>query len=260
MDRTNWKFSSTTINFLVIAIALGRIALPTAWVNLKKHGNSNASERQALLERVLELIPARRVLGFAADREFIGKAWFETLLLHGLNPVIRIRRDTIITVRGKTARAWAWLNTLKGSDILELSRARVMGVRVFVVATLTKDGELLALVTVRRPSQAFRIYGQRWDIECLFGAFKSRGFNVEESRMTNPARSERLFALLVVALVWSVRVGEFVSKARGLQLKKNGSPVRSVFRQGLDCLRQILLSGRSEKVVLDDVILLLSSS
>jgi hypothetical protein len=55
--------------------------------------------------------------------------------------------------------------------------------------------------------------------------------------MTNPARSERLFALLVVALVWLVRVGEFVSKARGLQLKKNGSPVRGVFRQGLDCLR-----------------------
>lgn len=78
--------------------------------------------------------------------------------------------------------------------------------------------------------------------------------------MTNPARSERLFALLVVALTWAVLVGEFVAVARVLRVKGNGSPARSVFRVGLDCLRQILLSGRSGKVVLDDAILLLSGT
>ena len=69
-----------------------------------------------------------------------------------------------------------------------------------------------------------------------------------------------LFVGVVIALAWVVLVGEFVSSLKRLKLKNNGSPERSVFRAGLDCLRQILLSGRSGKLVLDDLIPLLSSS
>lgn len=260
MDRTTWKFGAATINLLIIAVAHGKIALPIAWVNLEKDGNSSSLERQALLERVLRLIPAERILGFAADREFIGAAWFETLLLHGVNPVIRIRKDTIIRHRQKTFPASAWFHPLSGTDVLELSRAWVMGIRVFVVATLTKEGELLALVTVKRPARALAIYAARWDIECLFAAFKTRGFNLEDSHVTRAARSERLFSLLALALVWVVRAGEFVSAARALRLKKHGSPGRSMFGRGLDCLRQILLCGQSERLVLDDVAALLSGT
>ena len=78
--------------------------------------------------------------------------------------------------------------------------------------------------------------------------------------MVHKKRSERLFALLVIALVWAVRVGEFVSSLARIPLKKNGSLLRSVFRVGLDALRQILLSGCAGHLVLDDVIPLLSSS
>lgn len=90
-------------------------------------------------------------------------------------------------------------------------------------------------------------------------ALKTRGFNLEQTRMVCKDRSERLFALLVVAVVWAVRVGEFVSSGTRVALKKNGSP-RSVFRVGLDALRQIVLSGCAGRFVLDDVAPLLSSS
>ena len=141
IDRTTWKFGTLTINFLVIAIAYQNIALPIAWVNLGKDGNSNTSERQSLLERVLELIPATRIQAFTADREFIGETWFKYLSLHALNPVIRIRKDTMIQRRGKTAPAWAWFQTLKPGEVFELSKARVMGIRVFVIGTLTIEGQ-----------------------------------------------------------------------------------------------------------------------
>ncbi len=54
--------------------------------------------------------------------------------------------------------------------------------------------------------------------------------------------------------------GWFVSSLTRIPLKKNGSPLRSVFRIGLDALRQILLSGCAGRLVLDDVIPLLSNS
>jgi hypothetical protein len=260
MDRTNWKFGSVTINFLVIGIAYNGIALPIAWVNLDKQGNSNTSERQQILAQILKFIPASRVSGFAADREFIGQAWFQSLLEHGLNPVIRIKRDTMIQHRGKTAPAWVFFNALRDKEISELSKAKVMGIRVFVIGTLTPEGELLLLVTRNRPSRALIIYGRRWEIETLFAAFKTRGFNLEDTHMTDVKRSERLFALLVLTLVWAVRVGEFVSSGRPSEIKKHGYAQWSGFRRGLDCLKQILFSGSSDGFVLDDVVRLLSSS
>jgi Transposase DDE domain len=260
MDRTNWKFGKLNINFLVIGIAYNGIALPIAWINLDKQGNSNTSERQRILERIMTFIPAARVSGFAADREFIGEAWFQSLLEHGINPVIRIKRDTLIQHRGKTEPAWVFFNALKDNAISELSKAKVMGIRVFVIGTLTSEGELLVLVTTRRPSRALIIYGRRWEIETLFGAFKTRGFNLEDTHITDVKRSERLFALLVITLVWAVRVGEFVTSLRPSEIKKHGYAQWSVFRRGLDCLRQILFSGSSNGFVLDDVVGLLSSS
>lgn len=260
MDRTNWKFGIVDINFLVIGIAHNGIALPIAWVNLEKAGNSNAAERKTILERVLKVIPASRIQGFAADREFIGEAWFKTVLENGVNPVIRIKKDTVLRQRTKSAPAWVWFSTLKQGEVKELGKARVMGIKVFVIGTLTQESEYLLLVTIKRPSRALSIYAQRWNIETLFAALKTRGFNLEETRMTHKDRSERLFALLVIALVWAVRVGEFVSSLVRIPLKNNGSPPRSVFRVGLDTLRQILLSGCAGRLVLDDVIPLLSSS
>jgi hypothetical protein len=51
-----------------------------------------------------------------------------------------------------------------------------------------------------------------------------------------------------------------ISSLTWLTLDHVGLLERSGFRAALDCLRQILLSGRSGKFVLDDVIPLLSSS
>jgi len=260
MDRTNWKLGLVSINFLVVALAYRGIALPIAWVNLDHEGNSNQAERKALFERVLKLVPATRIVGLAADREFIGESWFKALLEHGVNPVIRIKKDTTVSHRSRTAPAWAWFNALQPNQVLELSKARVLGVRVFVIGTLTPKGEFLLVVTTRRPSRALALYARRFDIETLFGAFKTRGFNLEDTKVTDPLRSERLFALLVVALVWAVRAGEFVSSLKPTPVRCHGRAVKSLFRVGLDCLRQIVLSGRSDGLVLEDVVPLLSGS
>lgn len=260
MDRTNWKFGKININFLVVGIAFKGIALPIAWVNLDKAGNSNTAQRKSILKKIMDLLSVEQILGFTADREFIGEAWFQSLLEHGVNPVIRIKRNTPVQHRNKICPAWVYFNTLKQGDVQELSKARVMGIRVFVIATLTSEGELLAVVTTKRPSKALRIYRERWDIETLFGAFKTRGFNLESTHVTNVERSERLFALLVITFVWAVRVGEFVTSSKPSKIKNHGYAAWSLFRRGLDCLRQILFTGCSEGFVLDDVVALLSSS
>ena len=109
---------------------------------------------------------------------------------------------------------------------------------------------------LKRCSARLRLEGLILRRPCPPGAF----YGQEDTHITDVKRSERLFALLVITLVWAVRVGEFVSSLRPSEIKKHGYAQWSVFRRGLDCLKQILLTGSSNGFVLDDVVRLLSSS
>ena len=67
MDRTNWKFGSKHVNYLVVSIAWQGASIPIAWTCLDKQGgNSSTDERIAIMERVLTLIPAAKIDGLLA--------------------------------------------------------------------------------------------------------------------------------------------------------------------------------------------------
>ena len=103
--------------------------------------------------------------------------------------------------------------------------------------------DLLILVTNGRPSRALVLYGQRWQIETMFGALKTRGFDFEATHLTRPERVERLLSILALAFVWATLVGVWLHEhKKALQLKKHGRLARSIFRYGLDHLRMILLN------------------
>ena len=55
---------------------------------------SDAATRNALLERVLTVLPAARIAGLLADREFVGKKWFRFLQANKIVPCIRLKADT----------------------------------------------------------------------------------------------------------------------------------------------------------------------
>ncbi|WP_125468878.1 hypothetical protein [Methylomagnum ishizawai] len=47
-------------------------------------------------------------------------------------------------------------------------------------------------------------------METLFGALKSRGFNLEDTHLTDPKRLAKLMGLLALAFAWSYRTGELL--------------------------------------------------
>ena len=83
---------------------------------------------------------------------------------------------------------------------------------------------------------------QRWGIETLFGIFKSRGFNLEDTHLQDSERLSRLFALLTIALCWAYRTGQWLSEQQPIPLKKHGRKAKSVVRYGFDYLRRILFN------------------
>ncbi len=87
----------------------------------------------------------------------------------------------------------------------------ICGCQLFVTGTRV-DGEYCIVVTDEFQPEAIQTYLKRWGIETLFGCFKSRGFNLEETHMTDPTKISKLFAILVIAFTWAHIVGEWIHK------------------------------------------------
>ena len=99
MDRTNWQFGHRDINFLVIAIVVGSVSIPIVWKVLpkkNKRGNSNASQRIALTQSLLKLIPSVEIEALTMDREFIGKQCLRWLDEQGVGYVVRIKKNVVV--------------------------------------------------------------------------------------------------------------------------------------------------------------------
>jgi hypothetical protein len=94
IDRTNWEFGVNNLNFFVAAIVYDNISIPIAWLLLDKKGNSSTTERQKLIERILEIIPNKMIEVILADREFVGEEWLEYLGKNQKLPfAIRVRKN-----------------------------------------------------------------------------------------------------------------------------------------------------------------------
>ena len=63
------------------------------------------------------------------------------------------------------------------------------------------------LASNRAFSDALNLYAQSWSIETLFGCLKSRGLEMEATRLPDGVQVETLLALLALTLAFAYRVG-----------------------------------------------------
>ena len=76
----------------------------------------------------------------------------------------------------------------------------------------------------------------------MFGIFKTRGFCLESTHLTDAERLSKLLALLSLALCWVILTGDWLNHIKPLKLKKHGRKAKSIFRYGFDHLRNIVLN------------------
>ena len=90
-------------------------------------------------------------------------------------------------------------------------------------------------------------YQQRWTIENMFGAFKSRGFNFEDTHMTALEKIKKLIVLVSIVYAWCVLIGLWYDETVPIKLMKLGRKRKSIFRYGFDYLTSFikkLLDGK----------------
>ena len=263
LDRTNWKVGVVDLNILMLSIVYRGIGVPVVWIVLPKAGNSDTDERITVMEIFLDLFGAPNIACLLGDREFVGREWFRFLRRHRIKFQMRLHRDTLVrNGRGQYVQAWRLFCRTRINCPLVIPAARRMwGMELYLSGCRLKNGEYLILVSPEFCEKPHEQYRKRWGIETLFGALKSRGFNLEDTHLKDPERLSRLLALLALAFTWAFVVGLWQASVKELKLKKHGYPPKSIFRRGLNILCRLVTNfERFDLVVWRTVIKLLSCS
>ena len=174
------------MNILLLSAVWNGFSLPLMWPLLPHGGASDSRVRESLVERFLTLCPGQSVRCLLADREFVGRHWFQFLDQHGIAPCIRLpARATIGTHR---LPVWAVFKNLQVGEVRVWRRQTLIyGVSLRVVATKNAAGETLYLAYRGHVGPNLRRYAQRWQAENLHSALKTRGFNLEDTGLIRVA-------------------------------------------------------------------------
>lgn len=248
IDRTNWKFGKCNINILMIGVSYKGTLIPLLWHLLDKRGNSSQDEREDIISELLKLLSLEqksKIRCLVADREFIGKEWVKHLKKLPFTFFIRVKKNTIIS-RGERKGVRAERIFLSDRFIALRKRRKIFGQQLFIGGQKVGKRDWLIIISDTSVHKAREYYGERWGIEVFFGACKTRGFNFEDTHVSNRERLSNLMFIMGIAFCWALKTGLWMLengyRITIKKLKSRKTKLVSIFRLGLDRLRIKLLN------------------
>ncbi|MBS9779112.1 MAG: transposase [Moraxellaceae bacterium] len=191
-----------------------------------------------------------------ADREFIGKDWIEYLQDKSINYIIRVRNNFYVNRTGNEENNFCISDLLRSVKVGETYQSKkpifMKGNKNYVIGlrknTVKGKSDNVILITNMKTNKALTEYKQRWQIECLFKAMKSSGFNIEDTHVKHLDRLERLISVVMIAFVWCYNVGDYVNEnIEKIRIKKHNNRAISVFKLGLSILNRWLSTNRKPR-------------
>ena len=250
LDRTNWKFGRCHINILMLGIVHEKVCIPLFWVLLGKAGNSNAKERTDLMSTFNEAFPGQPIASLCGDREFIGETWLHWLESQGIPFVLRLKENMFIWKEGDVpVKLSAHARHLQKRQTLILKGTWYLGrdpsnatTPIKIAMMRLKTGEMLIVAaSCIRIKTALPIYRNRWGIETLFSALKTRGLGLEDTHMTAPHKLATLTGVLAIAFCLAYKAGLWVARIKPPRHKSHGRLQRSLFALGLNAFRKAMV-------------------
>ena len=204
----------TLFTVLCLSVVYRGTAIPIAWKILPATTKGSWKEPWLdLLQQFAGIVPEGWTVVVLADRGLWAKWLFEGICKLGWHPMLRINQGGKFRPRG-----WVHLVPLTSLVPQVGSRWRGYG-SAFATRGLQVECTLLAfwgegheeawlILTDLAPSgSAATWYGLRSWIEQFFKDRQRGGWQWQHTRMKDPARAERLWLALAVAMLWLVRTG-----------------------------------------------------
>ena len=241
----------------MLGVVYQGVAFPLLFKMLPKRGNSNTNERIELVNRFIDLFGKSTIESIVADREFVGKNWINYLNENDIKYYIRIRNNFKVFSfdDNKEIPAFWMFNNLKVNQFRYYSKIVSINGELCYLSGMKlprsgKKQEYLIIVSFTKPEKAQEFYKQRWQIEMCFKAMKTSGFNIEKTHLTDIDRIGKLVLLIMIAFVWSYKVGIYLhTKIKPILIKTHGRKAKSIFKHGLNFLNKFFLSSQNKVVI-----------
>ena len=254
LDRTNWKLGQRDVNFLVPAVATRRFRVPLMWTVLEHGGSSDTAERIALIERYLALFPSDTVRILLADREFEGQEWMGFLVAHRISFAIRLKENRFVQLPcGKRVTLGALFRKAHPPRSIRARLPQQKGgqqghpaLDLYFAAKRINGGERLIIASTEPGLGPLKVYRKRWAIECLFADAKTRGLNLEDTRLTIASKLSLLMGIVALAVAWTCRTATDLMGRAAPPRKAHGYYAKSWFRVGFDELRRRMRTDHHE--------------
>ena len=232
--------------WLMVALAYRRRALPMAWTWVRKsRGHSSGHKQLALLSYVRSLLPPQARVILVGDSEFTpllcaAQAWdWYFVLRQKGSHLFQVqepswqRLDSLVTKPGQAR----WLE-----NVLLTQRHRH---KCHLLAWWKQGEKEPWLLATNLPSlrAAKRSYRYRMWIEEMFADLKGLGFDLERSRLRHFLRLSRLTLAVAWLYLWLVAFGSAVIKqGRRKEVDRPHRRDLSIFRIGFDMLERCLIN------------------
>jgi len=264
IDRTNWKFGRVAINFLVLSLRWHNIAIPIYWVMLNnKGGNSSSQQRIDLVKWFIDNCKTISIDNIYADREF-PSIKFISWLIHkerNINFLFRCRGSLTASDGNKKVSLSKLYHKLHSQHLkfkIERNIRKIFGNRLYISARINENKEFMFLVSNQFHSDPFDLYARRWNIETMFGNFKTKSFNLESTHVTQYHRLSALFMLLAISYCYCCKLGYIANQIKPIAEKKikqpDGTKVTrpefTFFKYGFYLLKNIFDNFLSDSAVI----------
>lgn len=245
MDRST---ISDDMEILAVTLNYRKRSIPLAW-QLVDFGCTSAQEQIELLKHVFPLIPPSQKVVFHGDTEFGAVPVMRTVRERNWDFILAQPANTLFRVPGQP---WTMLSSLPITPQHAIYLSDIEWTQIHAYGPLNLfafyDPHQNAPFNPRRDYRYCtttlpiahtlrRVGHRRWGVEPFFRDYKSSGWEIEASALTNPFRMERLLVLLGINYLWSTCLGRWLCKT-GRRKEVDPYPSRhlSLFRLGYDWL------------------------
>jgi hypothetical protein len=230
---------------LMLSVVYHGRALPLCWVVVKApKGHFPQDTHRALLEQVQKIMPEQAQVTFLGDGEFDGIDLQADLSKAGWQYVCRTASNIVVSACGVRFHV-SDLGPPRG-QFLAVTPAWMTAEQYGPVSLLAlweqSEQQPIYLVTnMENLEEAVKLYKLRAHIETFFSDIKSRGFQIDKSHLSNPARVCRLLIACCLAYVWIVYLGVCALQQDWMRvLHRQDRCDLSLFRLGLRLLARCL--------------------
>lgn len=246
---------SDVVRALVAALWYRGRALPLCWLSWPAQtpvGEHYWRDCQLLLQQVADLFPATQPITVLADRAFGCPAFFDLVVQHGWQYVLRVQEQTRLRQHDGSQQALCQLLSTPGSCWSGTGWAfKKQGWREVNVVAYWRAGckkPLLLVSNLVASKELVLQYRRRAAIEALFRDWKSSGWQWEASQVRDVEHQAVLILVLALATLLTVCLGEELAEEVLSQPQQQGYrrpwyARDSLFRLGRERLWQRLWRG-----------------